>query len=186
MATTASTARQRYRWLVLLVAAVLLLIWFFTPAGDVDPTSSGTGATTSESEPESDSPSGSPSHELTATTTPSTEPTTFPSTPPASEGTDPESGLPLVRVGDLPPEAAETLDLIDAGGPFPEPDHDGGTFQNREELLPDRPMGYYREYTVPTPGSGDRGARRIVTGEEGEYYWTGDHYSSFSRIVRSR
>ena len=69
-------------------------------------------------------------------------------------------------------------------GPFPE-DRDGVTFENREELLPDQPRGYYREYTVPTPGSDDRGARRIVVGEGGELYWTADHYSSFSRIARS-
>lgn len=92
-------------------------------------------------------------------------------------------GLPSVAVTDLPPEAGETLVLIDAGGPFPF-DRDGVTFENREELLPARPSGYYREYTVPTPGSDDRGARRIVTGDGGEFYWTDDHYQSFSRIQR--
>ena len=61
----------------------------------------------------------------------------------------------------LPPEAIETLALIQRGGPFPYR-KDGTTFQNRERLLPARPRGYYREYTVPTPGSRDRGARRIV------------------------
>jgi ribonuclease T1 len=98
--------------------------------------------------------------------------------------TDPASGLPIVQVSALPPEAARTLELIDRGGPFPEPEHDGGTFENREALLPEQPMGYYKEYTVPTPGSDDRGARRIVAGEDGELYYTGDHYSSFSRIAR--
>ena len=102
----------------------------------------------------------------------------------AEHPTDAASGLTVVRLTDLPPEAARTLELIDAGGPFPEPDHDGGTFGNREELLPDEPMGYYREYTVPTPGSDDRGARRIVAGDGDELYWTDDHYSSFSRIRR--
>lgn len=97
--------------------------------------------------------------------------------------TDPDSGLLLVSLADLPPEAAQVVDLIDAGGPFAE-DEDGGTFQNREGLLPDRPRGYYREYTVPTPGSADRGARRIIGGEGGELYWTGDHYRSFARIAR--
>jgi ribonuclease T1 len=96
----------------------------------------------------------------------------------------PESSLPVVQVSQLPPEAARTLGLIDRGGPFPEPEHDGRTFENREALLPDQPMGYYKEYTVPTPGSDDRGARRIVAGEGGELYYTGDHYSSFSRIAR--
>jgi ribonuclease T1 len=83
----------------------------------------------------------------------------------------------------LPPEARETLRLIAAGGPFPY-DRDGTVFQNRERLLPSRPRGHYREYTVPTPGSRDRGARRIVTGGEppAEFYYTDDHYRSFRRI----
>ena len=91
--------------------------------------------------------------------------------------------LMRVRRGDLPPEAARTVDLIERGGPFPEPEHDGGVFGNREELLPDEDYGYYREYTVPTPGSPDRGARRIIAGDGGELYWTADHYASFARIV---
>jgi ribonuclease T1 len=99
--------------------------------------------------------------------------------------TDAASGLPVVRLAALPPEAGRTVELIDAGGPFPEPDHDGGTFGNREELLPDQPTGYYREYTVPTPGVDHRGARRIVAGDDGEeLYWTDDHYSSFALIRR--
>lgn len=94
-----------------------------------------------------------------------------------------ESGLPVVQVADLPPEARDTMRLIDDGGPFPH-DEDGGTFQNREEILPDQPTGYYAEYTVETPGSDDRGARRIVAGDGGELYWTDDHYRSFSQIAR--
>lgn len=97
--------------------------------------------------------------------------------------TDPASGLPWVDAGTLPPEAGDALRRIDAGGPFDHP-QDGGTFGNFEGLLPDEPRGYYREYTVETPGSEDRGARRIVTGEQGEYYWTQDHYQSFERIRR--
>ena len=103
--------------------------------------------------------------------------------PSASASTDKQSGLPIVQVGDLPPEAAQILELIDRGGPYDE-DEDGGTFQNREEILPDQQLGYYREYTVPTPGSEDRGARRIVVGDGEELYWTADHYRSFSRIAR--
>ena len=57
-------------------------------------------------------------------------------------------------------------------------------FENRERILPPRDRGYYREYTVPTPGEDDRGARRIVTGDAGQYYWTEDHYASFERIDR--
>ncbi len=97
-------------------------------------------------------------------------------------GTDP-GGLRAVALADLPPEAGQTLDLIDAGGPYPY-DQDDGVFQNREEILPDEPDGYYREYTVETPGSDDRGARRMVAGDGGELYWTDDHYASFARIER--
>ena len=103
--------------------------------------------------------------------------------PSATSSTDAQSGLPIVQVGDLPPEAAQILELIDRGGPFAE-DEDGGTFQNREEILPDQQLGYYQEYTVPTPGSEDRGARRIVVGDGAELYWTADHYRTFSRIAR--
>jgi ribonuclease T1 len=95
---------------------------------------------------------------------------------------DPPSGLAVVHVADLPPEAARTLALIERGGPFPHR-QDGETFQNREGLLPSRRAGYYKEYTVDTPGSADRGARRIVAGAGGERYWTDDHYDSFAWIA---
>lgn len=83
----------------------------------------------------------------------------------------------------LPPEAVETLALIQRGGPFPYR-KDGSVFQNRERLLPERVRGYYREYTVPTPGARDRGARRIVSGGNPPevFYYTADHYRSFRRI----
>ncbi len=83
----------------------------------------------------------------------------------------------------LPPEAHETLGRIEAGGPFAHR-QDGSTFQNRERLLPPQPRGYYREYTVETPGSRDRGARRIVAGGDPpvEYFYTDDHYRSFRRF----
>ncbi len=181
---TSSPGRRRYRAFLLLVAAAALVVWFFSPA-DRDGPPSSSGDTSSSSGSSSESPSSSPTHQFTETNTPTSEPTASPSTPPASEGTDPASGLPVVRLADLPPEAARTVELIDAGGPFPEPEHDGGTFGNREELLPDQPYGYYREYTVPTPGAETRGARRIVAGRDGELYWTADHYSSFSLIRRA-
>lgn len=106
-----------------------------------------------------------------------------PTTPAQSRplGTDSESGLAWVAVADLPPQARTTLDLIEAGGPFPF-DRDGIVFRNRERLLPRQPRDYYREYTVETPGSDDRGPRRIVAGEAGERYYTADHYDSFARI----
>jgi guanyl-specific ribonuclease Sa len=83
----------------------------------------------------------------------------------------------------LPAEAVETLALIEAGGPFPYR-RDGVTFENRERLLPPKPRGYYREYTVPTPGARDRGARRIVAGGDPPevFYYTADHYRSFRRV----
>ncbi|WP_432021961.1 ribonuclease domain-containing protein [Streptomyces parvus] len=82
----------------------------------------------------------------------------------------------------LPSQAHDTLDLIDQGGPFPY-EQDGTVFQNREGLLPDQSTGYYHEYTVITPGSDDRGARRIVTGEQNEEdYYTADHYASFDLV----
>ncbi|WP_333842307.1 ribonuclease domain-containing protein [Pelomicrobium sp.] len=88
---------------------------------------------------------------------------------------------PEVSLVDLPPEARETLALIRQGGPFPYA-KDGTEFRNREGRLPPKPPGYYREYTVPTPGARDRGARRIVMGARGEAYYTEDHYRSFMRI----
>ncbi|RCK68674.1 ribonuclease [Desertihabitans brevis] len=97
---------------------------------------------------------------------------------------DPQTGLPWVRLEQLPPEAAETVELIEDGGPFPYR-QDGAVFNNFEGLLPEEPRGHYREYTVPTPGEDDRGARRIVTGEDDTvFFWTADHYGSFERIAR--
>lgn len=85
----------------------------------------------------------------------------------------------------LPAEARETLRLIDRGGPYPYR-RDGFTFKNLEQRLPPRRRGYYREYTVPTPGSKDRGARRIVAGGQPPtvFHYTDDHYRSFRRIER--
>lgn len=99
-------------------------------------------------------------------------------------GTDSASGLAWVSPANLPPEARDTLALIDKGGPFPYPDHDGVVFSNAEGILPRQKSGYYHEYTVPTPGAPTRGARRIVTGSGREFYYTGDHYQSFQRIKR--
>jgi ribonuclease T1 len=87
-----------------------------------------------------------------------------------------------VSLSSLPGEAADTLKLIKQGGPFPY-SKDGAVFSNYEGLLPAKSSGYYHEYTVITSGSPDRGARRIVAGSPGEYYYTGDHYLSFRRIL---
>jgi ribonuclease T1 len=88
------------------------------------------------------------------------------------------SGLPVRALSELPDEAAGTWRLIERGGPFPYKE-DGTVFGNRERRLPTERADYYREYTVDTPGDTDRGARRIVTGDGGELYYTPDHYTSF-------
>ena len=92
-----------------------------------------------------------------------------------------ESTSDWIAAADLPPEGRQTLALIKQGGPFPYP-RDGIVFGNFEKRLPFRPRGYYHEYTVPTPGSRNRGARRIIAGDHGEFYYTADHYQTFQRI----
>ncbi|HEX2830958.1 MAG TPA: ribonuclease domain-containing protein [Burkholderiales bacterium] len=87
----------------------------------------------------------------------------------------------VVALADLPPEARQTVVLIRRGGPFPY-ERDGIVFGNFEKRLPARERGYYREYTVPTPGLKHRGARRIVSGRGRELYYSDDHYQSFRRI----
>lgn len=91
-----------------------------------------------------------------------------------------------VSVAELPRQGVETYRLIHQGGPFPY-EKDGTVFGNRERMLPASKRGYYREYTVPTSGSRDRGARRIVCGgaprTPDACYYTADHYASFRRIV---
>ncbi|RYX94042.1 MAG: guanine-specific ribonuclease N1 and T1 [Comamonadaceae bacterium] len=98
----------------------------------------------------------------------------------------PADGNATITVPQLPRQGQQILNLIRQGGPFAH-DKDGSVFGNRERLLPSRQRGYYREYTVDTPGSRDRGARRIVCGGPPRIpeacYYTGNHYASFSRIV---
>jgi guanyl-specific ribonuclease Sa len=97
-----------------------------------------------------------------------------------------DGGLPVRALSELPKQAADTWALIKSGGPFPYPRNDGTTFLNREKLLPATKSGYYREYTVPTPGSPDRGARRLITGDGKELFYTGDHYESFVAVDPTR
>jgi ribonuclease T1 len=96
------------------------------------------------------------------------------------------NGAATVHVTQLPPQGQETYELIRLGGPFPH-DKDGTVFGNRERQLPAERRGYYREYTVKTPGSRDRGARRIVCGGPATTphacYYTADHYASFRKIL---
>lgn len=103
-----------------------------------------------------------------------------PTDPPAS------STSATVRLAELPKQGQETYERIRVGGPFPY-DKDGSVFGNRERLLPIEKRGFYREYTVKTPGSRDRGARRIVCGGPAKVphacYYTADHYASFRKIV---
>jgi len=99
---------------------------------------------------------------------------------PASTGSAAETPL-----SSLPPQVSATVDLILQGGPFPYR-QDGVVFANAERHLPMEVRGYYHEFTVPTPGSPDRGARRVITGLDGEFYYTADHYESFRRVDVSR
>lgn len=149
------TLGSRQVLLGVLAVAVVVLAWVLVRAGQG---------------PTATSPPTGPGAAATATVTP------------GPSGTDPVSGLPWVAESALPQQARDTLALIRAGGPFPYPRNDNQVFTNRERLLPQETRGYYREFTVVTPGSADRGARRIITGSSGEKYWTDDHYASFSRI----
>jgi ribonuclease T1 len=96
------------------------------------------------------------------------------------------SPVPTAAMSTLPPEVSQTWRLIQQGGPFPYPRNDGVVFDNREKQLPQKQTGYYHEYTVPTPGSTDRGARRLITGASREAYYTGDHYASFVVVDPTR
>jgi len=114
--------------------------------------------------------------------------------PHVSQGAQPAQGgqesLSVIAFAELPVEARDTLRAIKRvpgqkffvqGGPFAYP-RDGVVFNNFERVLPKRPRGYYHEYTVITPGVRNRGVRRIISGETGEYYYTADHYQTFKRI----
>jgi ribonuclease T1 len=95
------------------------------------------------------------------------------------------AGAPVRALSQLPPQVAQVWQLIQHGGPFPYR-QDGIVFGNREGRLPLRQSGYYREYTVPTPGTHDRGPRRLITSGATELYYTGDHYVSFVLVDPKR
>ncbi len=103
--------------------------------------------------------------------------------PPQIEQSATRSGERQLELRGLPAEAVEVIAQIKRGGPFAYR-KDGTVFHNRERRLPSQPTGYYREYTVPTPGERTRGPRRIVTGGQPPqvFYYTADHYRSFKRI----
>ena len=136
------------------------------------------GAATEAPEPAPatiDAATGSTPNDTTEAATPTISPR-FAEAPPADwDG-------PSVHLEQLPAEALSTLVLIAADGPYPY-DQDGSTFQNREGILPDRSSGFYREYTVETPGSRDRGARRLVVGDDTAVYYTDDHYDLFRFVT---
>jgi guanyl-specific ribonuclease Sa len=92
--------------------------------------------------------------------------------------------IPTISIDQLPSEALTTIKNIKNGGPFPFPMHDGSTFLNREGILPSKPSGYYKEYTVPTPDVHSRGPQRIITSQNGEMYYTPDHYNTFEHIIK--
>lgn len=137
---------------------------------------------------------GSPSSPSAATGqhTAATEASTRPATQhtnPKGYGQDPTkvSSSGTCALNSLPREAEEVAEEIMSGGPFAHPDHDGGYFGNHEGRLPQEKRGYYREYTVDTPGSSSRGERRIITGggtkkDPDVWYYTDDHYESFCTI----
>ncbi len=128
-----------------------------------------------------------PAPQAQPTATPDGRPAAGPTTAPIPGGLviatpPPGDRMPTVRADRLPREALDTIRLIARNGPFPYR-QDRVVFENRERLLPAKATGYYHEYTVKTPGSPDRGARRLVRGGQHELYYTDDHYDSFRRVT---
>jgi ribonuclease T1 len=144
------------------------------------PTKVPSGSVTSAKASSGNGSTGSSGSNGSPTSVPSKNATTIAQAPAGANAG--KSGLKTVTASALPPEARITLKLIDANGPFPY-SRDGVTFSNLEKILPKQAKGYYHEYTVVTPGSKDRGARRIIAGEKGERFYTDDHYASFKEVV---
>ena len=154
------TPRKRNPLAWLLLAIALFVAWHVWPAHDA-------------------APIGAPAPGANNNTSASPPPISRSSPPLAEAASEPTAGLPAF----LPREAHRTIALIQRNGPFPHR-QDGGVFGNREGHLPRQPRGWYREYTVDTPGLDHRGARRIVTGgtPPREWFYTDDHYDSFRRF----
>jgi ribonuclease T1 len=170
------------RYLRILGSALVLLVAFVVLFGTRG--RAGTSPTSTGARPTTTLAAAVSTPGATATPTPRRiDPTTTPT--PRGQAAQPTAndGLPTIDFAKLPPEAQETIRLIDQDGPFPY-DRDGIVFENRERLLPQRASAYYHEYTVITPGSNDRGARRVIAGQGGELYYTDDHYESFKRVRR--
>lgn len=193
----AMTARTRalLTGALVLCAAIVLGILLLQGSGSSGATDTAAGATDASTQTVTSEPTvaTSPTPVLPTAVATSPTPASPTPTPPTAEASErepdashtPSSGLPTIAESDLPPEAWDTMQLIYDGGPFPYR-QDDETFFNREGILPDRERGYYREYTVETPGWHDRGARRIVAGADGDLYYTEDHYDSFEQIMEGR
>ena len=156
-----------------------------TPASRAGATSSETAVTAVAAIAPATTATATPQARPTAT--PSRSPTAGPTAAPIPGGLaiatpSPGDRMPAVKIDRLPPEAHDTMRLIARNGPFPYR-QDGVVFENRERLLPAKATGYYHEYTVKTPGSPDRGARRLIRGGQHELYYTDDHYDSFRRVT---
>lgn len=172
---------------VLLALGVIAGVWLLTSLGGTS-----SGVSTEQQVLAADGPTGAATPTTVTLVGPGATPgvsaattTTRPAKATATTTSRPAKdadGFTIVRPAQLPKEAQQTLALVDKGGPYPY-DRDGIEFQNREKILPKKPAGYYREYTVVTPGSSDRGARRIIAGQNGERYYTADHYDSFVRVL---
>jgi len=175
---------MRRRWTVgtlllgLAVAALAVFNLFIAPGGAppsaVQQSAAPQGTTTA-----------SPGHPMPAPTSATSAPAAAPPSSARATGVPNVSGLATIRESQLPAEGRRTLALIRQGGPYPYT-RDGVPFGNFERILPRKASGYYREYTVPTPGESDRGARRIVAGQAGDKYYTADHYESFKFIAEGK
>jgi ribonuclease T1 len=172
--------RDRRTFAAVLVMLVVVSAVIGSLRNDDDGDSSDDAGPPKASIPVTESPTPSGSASPSSAGDPS-EPDYPTAVAPSPRVTDPESGLTVVLLADLPPEAAETVDLIEQGGPFLYPE-DGIGFLNSEGLLPAHEVGYYRVYTVQTPGSTVRGPLRIVAGTGGEFYWTDQSFKTFRRI----
>jgi ribonuclease T1 len=149
------------------LAAILIALWLQRTTPPATPAATPAGPSTGVAVPS------------TPAAPPTAEPASRQGTP-ASTAKPADSALTKIAPEERE-EVEKTLALIEKGGPFPHR-KDGSVFSNRERRLPSQPGGYYREYTVETPGSPDRGARRIIRGSAGETYYTRDHYGTFVRI----
>lgn len=173
--------RAERRPLILLgIGVCVALLWWAVATGSKTPVSPTVGGqpTTSSTGTIGAGSSTTPGSSSRSPSSSSRSPS---STSSRGSAATPLSGLDSVAESALPPQALRTLELIRDGGPYPF-DEDDGIFANRERILPRQARGYYREYTVVTPGSRDRGARRIISGTDGDRYYTDDHYDSFRQI----